>query len=222
MRIGIKSDENLKTLVEELLPYDFVELDENFDFKDISIAIVDSLNKNFKLFLSELKKRRIPTIALLNESEFYKMRELFLEKTIDDCLLRKDIFKLESAIFKLINKSVNPEMLYLSDTFKKGIFNFSEINYITYSSITRKTEFHLIDSESFTIKKSFSEIEEKLSQIDCFYKLDRSTIINLDLIQLIDYKEEVIIFKNKSLVYSSKSKLKELEEIINRDDFLKI
>lgn len=104
---------------------------------------------------------------------------------------------------------------YLFDSFKRGIYNFSEINYITYSSISRRTEFHLIDSEIFDIKKNFSEVEEKIIHTNIFYKLDRGTIVNLDLIEVLDFKEEIIVFKNKEFIYTSKTKLKELEDRCN-------
>lgn len=101
---------------------------------------------------------------------------------------------------------------YLSDTFKRGIYNFSEINYITYSGVTRKVEFHLVNLEIFNIKKNFSEIEKRLKWINIFYKLDRSTIININSIQILDSKKKQIIFKNKEYIYVNRFKLKELEK----------
>lgn len=97
------------------------------------------------------------------------------------------------------------------------MYKFSEVNYITYSSVNRRVEFHLINSEIFDVKKSFSEIEERIKNVNNFYKLDRSTIINLNLIQILDFKEEQIIFKNKEYIYTSKIKLKELENNYLKD-----
>ena len=61
----------------------------------------------------------------------------------------------------------------------------------------------------------FSIIEEKLETIDNFYKIERGTIVNIDLIRYIDYKEETIIFRDFSILYVSKIKLKKIEEDIN-------
>lgn len=145
------------------------------------------------------------------------MRELFLSGLIDDCIVRKDIFRVEESIAKFLSQGKKYDIFYLSDTFKKGVYKFSEVNYITYSSVNRRVEFHLVNSEIFDVKKSFSEIEERIKNVNNFYKLDRSTIINLNLIQILDFKEEQIIFKNKEYIYTSKIKLKELENNYLKD-----
>lgn len=212
MKIGINIDENLKTILEEIFSYEYVDLrDSNQNLKNIDIVIIDSKVENLKEMLLEYKKIGINVIVLVGENEIREMRLFFLSGLIDDCIIRKDIFQLEQSINNLYKTKNNIKEFYLSDTFKKGFYKFSEVNFITYSSITRKTEFHITNSEVFDIKKNFSEIEEKLSGINNFYKLDRSTIINLDLIEILDFKEELIIFKSKEFIYTSKAKLKELE-----------
>ena len=50
-----------------------------------------------------------------------------------------------------------------------------------------------------------------METIKSFYKLDRGTIVNIEAIEILDLKEERIIFKNKQTLYVSKVKLKELE-----------
>lgn len=212
MKIGINIDNNLKIILEEIFDYNFLDLKESpAKYSEINIAIIDSNTENLHEQLLEYKKNNIKIIILVGENDIREMRKFFLSNLIDDCIVRKDIFQIEESINLLENKGKKMENFYLSDTFKKGFYNISEINFITYSSITRKTEFHLINSEVFDIKKNFSEIEEKLMKTDLFYKLDRSTIINLKLIKILDFKEESIIFKDKSYIYTSKSKLKELE-----------
>lgn len=62
------------------------------------------------------------------------------------------------------------------------------------------------------MKENFSIVEERLEAIDNFYKIERGTIINIDLIRYIDYKEENIIFRDFSVLYVSKIKLKKIEE----------
>lgn len=63
----------------------------------------------------------------------------------------------------------------------------------------------------------FFNNRKKIKNVNNFYKLDRSTIINLNLIQILDFKEEQIIFKNKEYIYTSKIKLKELENNYLKD-----
>lgn len=212
MRIGLNVDENLKTLFDEISSLKYLDMEnEEESLEMIDLVVIDSKKERLQEYLEEYRRKGILIIALIGENEVYKMRELFLSGLIDDCVLRKDIFKLEESIAKFLAQGKKYDIFYLSDTFKKGVYRFSEVNYITYSSVNRKVEFHLIDSEVFDIKKSFSEIEERLKGIDSFYKLDRSTIININSIQILDYKEEQIIFKNREYIYTSKLKLKELE-----------
>lgn len=218
MKIGLNVDENLKTLFDEIssLEYLDIEVDE-CKLDDIDIIIIDTRKEKLNEYLTKYKQKGILIIALVGEEDIYKMRELFLSRLIDDCIVRKDIFRVEESIAKFLSQGKKYDIFYLSDTFKKGVYKFSEVNYITYSSVNRRVEFHLINSEIFDVKKSFSEIEERIKNVNNFYKLDRSTIINLSLIQILDFKEEQIIFKNKEYIYTSKIKLKELENNYLKD-----
>lgn len=218
MKIGLNVDENLKTLFDEIssLEYLDIEVDE-CKLDDIDIIIIDTRKEKLNEYLTKYKQKGILIIALVGEEDIYIMRELFLSGLIDDCIVRKDIFRVEESIAKFLSQGKKYDIFYLSDTFKKGVYKFSEVNYITYSSVNRRVEFHLINSEIFDVKKSFSEIEERIKNVNNFYKLDRSTIINLNLIQILDFKEEQIIFKNKEYIYTSKIKLKELENNYLKD-----
>lgn len=218
MKIGLNVDENLKTLFDEIssLEYLDIEVDE-CKLDDIDIIIIDTRKEKLNEYLTKYKQKGILIIALVGEEDIYKMRELFLSRLIDDCIVRKDIFRVEESIAKFLSQGKKYDIFYLSDTFKKGVYKFSEVNYITYSSVNRRVEFHLVNSEIFDVKKSFSEIEERIKNVNNFYKLDRSTIINLSLIQILDFKEEQIIFKNKEYIYTSKIKLKELENNYLKD-----
>lgn len=216
MRLGIDVDNNLKIILTEVIPYRCVDLRKDVsEIETIDVVIIDSKAEGLKEKLIEYKKRDLKVIALVGENDTREMRQLFLSDLVDDCIVRKDIFELEECIQQLEKKDTKITAFYLFDSFKRGIYNFSEINYITYSSISRRTEFHLIDSEIFDIKKNFSEVEEKIIHTNIFYKLDRGTIVNLDLIEVLDFKEEIIVFKNKEFIYASKTKLKELEDRCN-------
>ena len=216
MILGIDVDNNLKIILTEIIPYKCIDLRKEVkELENIDVIIIDSKTEALEEKLIEYKKRDLKIIALVGENDTREMRRLFLSNLVDDCIVRKDIFELEEYIQQLEKKDTKITAFYLFDSFKRGIYNFSEINYITYSSISRRTEFHLVNSEIFDIKKNFSEVEEKITHTNIFYKLDRGTIINLDLIEVLDFKEEIIIFKNKEFIYTSKSKLKELEDKCN-------
>lgn len=195
--------------------YNFIDLTKIEDPLNIEIVILDFSIENFNEKMLKYKNKNFKIIVLVGEDNIREMRELFLSGLINDCILRKDIFELEDSLQKLENNNNNFDSFYLCDSFKRGVYSFDEINYITYSSISRKTEFHLTNSEIFNVKSNFSEVETKIKNINYFYKLDRGTLINIKLIGIIDLKEELIIFKNKQYIYTSKTKLKELEENYN-------
>lgn len=219
MVLGIDVDNNLKILLTEVISYKCVDLRKSsVEIQNIDIVIIDSKTESLNEKLIEYRKRNLRVIALVGENETREMRKLFLSDLVDDCLVRKDIFELEECIQQLERRENSITVFYLFDSFKRGMYDFSEINYITYSSVSRRTEFHLTNSEIFDIKKNFSEVEEKIVHTNVFYKLDRGTIINIQLIEVLDYKEEIIIFKNKEFIYTSKLKLKELEDKCNLMD----
>lgn len=92
---------------------------------------------------------------------------------------------------------------------------FDEISSLKYLDMANEEEslemidLVVIDSKKERLQEYLEEYRRK--GIDSFYKLDRSTIININSIQILDYKEEQIIFKNREYIYTSKLKLKELE-----------
>ena len=88
-------------------------------------------------------------------------------------------------------------------------------SYMDYCRISRKVRFNLINNESFFVKRSFSDLDFLTVEFPNFYKIERGLIINTSLIKILDYKEERIIFKDKSVLYISKVKIKELESIYN-------
>ncbi len=143
------------------------------------------------------------------------MRTLFLSNYVADCILKHEIYEIEKSIEKLIYSKQKYTQFYLNDNQKKGIIDFSEVTYISYCRTTRRIQFHLTNKEVFTLKENFSIIEEKLETINSFYKIERGTIINTSLIRYIDYKEETIIFRDFSILYVSKIKLKKIEEDLN-------
>lgn len=219
MKVGLYVKESLKTILEEVSNFEYLDVREREEnSEEIEVIVIDSSVEEIESEIEKFKRKNLRIVVLIGENEIYKMREFLLKGIVDDCIVRKDIFKIEESINILQGKPRDVTKFYLADTFKRGLYDFSEITYVTYSSLTRKSEFHLMNSEIFDIKKSFSEIEESLTKFDIFYKLDRSTIINLSLVEILDFKEELIIFKNREVVYISKVKLKELE---NHKFFLK-
>ena len=156
------------------------------------------------------EKRTVET--RLTTTSFYEdgdWKIISMHNSIPELKQNKDEFFSREWILEVENLA--DIEIYLSGKFKRGFFKKEDINYITYSSVTRRSTFFLRNMSNFEIKRNFSEVEERLESIKSFYKLDRGTIVNIGAVEILDFKEERIIFKNKQILYVSKVKLKELE-----------
>lgn len=213
IKIGIDIDEKLIILLKEMLDYEFINTKRESSSFEIFIIDIDTENITDKIKANY--KKGIPVIVVLGKNNIKEMRTLFLSNYVADCILKHEIYEIEKSIEKLIYSKQKYTQFYLNDNQKKGIIDFSEVTYISYCRTTRRIQFHLTNKEVFTLKENFSIIEEKLETINSFYKIERGTIINTSLIRYIDYKEETIIFRDFSILYVSKIKLKKIEEDLN-------
>lgn len=213
IKIGVDIDEKLIILLKEMLDYEFINTKRESSSFEIFIIDIDTENITDKIKANY--KKGIPVIVVLGKNNIKEMRTLFLSNYVADCILKHEIYEIEKSIEKLIYSKQKYTQFYLNDNQKKGIIDFSEVTYISYCRTTRRIQFHLINKEVFTLKENFSIIEEKLETINSFYKIERGTIINTSLIRYIDYKEETIIFRDFSILYVSKIKLKKIEEDLN-------
>lgn len=209
IKIGLDSNYKFKNILEEILDYEIVdaEKEEDFQILVIDIEVQDLIEKIKKYF-----QKNIPIVVVLGKNDIREMRTFFHSKYITDCILRQDVYEIEKSIEKILKNSKKFKKFYLNDTFKRGIIDFEEVNYINYCRITRKTQFILVNKDTFSMKTNFSVIEKTLEGIKNFYKIERGTIINIDSIKILDFKEEMIVFKDSSILYISKNKLKELED----------
>lgn len=213
IKIGVDIDEKLIILLKEMLDYEFINTKRESSSFEIFIIDIDTENITDKIKANY--KKGIPVIVALGKNNIKEMRILFLSNYVADCILKHEIYEIEKSIEKLIYSKQKYTQFYLNDNQKKGIIDFSEVTYISYCRTTRRIQFHLTNKEVFTLKENFSIIEEKLETINSFYKIERGTIINTSLIRYIDYKEETIIFRDFSILYVSKIKLKKIEEYLN-------
>lgn len=213
IKIGVDIDEKLIILLKEMLDYEFINTKRESSSFEIFIIDIDTENITDKIKANY--KKGIPVIVVLGKNNIKEMRTLFLSNYVADCILKHEIYEIEKSIEKLIYSKQKYTQFYLNDNQKKGIIDFSEVTYISYCRTTRRIQFHLTNKEVFTLKENFSIIEEKLETINSFYKIERGTIVNTSLIRYIDYKEETIIFRDFSILYVSKIKLKKIEEDLN-------
>ena len=211
-KIGLVIDNNSKILLKEILNYDFIEVDI---VEHCKLVLLDISTVNFKSEFDFYLSHGVSIIVLVGNSNIKEMRAYLKSDKCFDCILRYDIYEIEKSIEEYYFTTKKYSQFYLGDTYLKGFFDFSEILYMDYCRISRKVRFNLINNESFFVKRSFSDLDFLTVEFPSFYKIERGLIINTSLIKILDYKEERIIFKDKSILYISKIKIKELENIYN-------
>lgn len=224
-RIGVKIDPSLKEILSELITE--VKLyninDDEIELFDLDVVILDlkyGIDKDIKYF----NNKNVPIILLCSRiTSFKEIKEYFKRKEIYDCIYRDEYFEIEKCLDEISLKKneikkIEIKMLkeiVINNNFYKAIIKIEDIMYLEYCRLSRKTEITTTDGKIYASKKGFSEVEEKLKELNCFIKVDRGTIINKSLIKELDYKGEKIIFLNDRKLSVSRSKLKNLEENID-------
>lgn len=209
--VANNKDEFLKSLKNQIK-----NLDGKMSFyiqnykEDIFNGVISSYCEVTILFYSSEEKRIKTRLTTIFFYEKGKWKIASMHNSLGEISQKKN--EIFPKNIQKIREKKEEKLIYLSTKSKKGFFKIEEIYYITYSSITRKATFHLKEMEKFEIKKNFSEVRSKLEGILFFFKIDRGTIINLKNIDILDFKEEKVIFKNKIILYISKEKLKEIEK----------
>lgn len=213
--IGIYVDSDLETRLKSTMSHNFFSLRELKRKKlEIDMALIDIHSENIEKKLLKYYELNIPVILLVDREDTVYVRKYFINRTIRDYILRENIGQLcERICFHLKCK---PEFngIFLKDCCRAGVLKIEDINYISYSSMTRETEFHLKDGNIFSVKKKFSEIEKIQEKISNFIKFERGLIINVSQVSFLNYKEEKVIFRNGGFVHLNKLKLKKVEEYL--------
>ena len=217
-RIGVNIDLNLQEILNELLNVEFYSIESivTYDLENIDVVIIDLKKEDSDEKVHFFSRKNIPIVLLCSRDDnFRKIKEYFKKREIYDCIYRDDYFEIEKSLDELFNKKVtskNIEEIIINDTFYKAIVKIKDIIYLDYCRLTRKTEITTKDGKIYSVKKGFSEVEDKLKILDCFIRLDRGTLINKTLIKEIDYKNEKITFTGDAWLSVSRTKLKNLEE----------
>lgn len=159
------------------------------NLKDIEIfffAIIVYTDEIKILHLNKLKKLNLKVI--LKEKKDY----IFCNNQIE-------------ILEKKLSLSETDEII-LSDISEEVVVKLGEIYYFSYDRINKKS-YAKIHNESFFIRKNLGELELLLPE-NIFFRMERSYIINLKQIKLINFKEEFVLLKNDEKLYINKGKLK--------------
>ena len=224
-RVLLDVEKKLEIILREMFKYDFVPFKEEINGE--KLLIIDDSGSNYHGKIYRASQEKIGIIVLLSESNLKELERFVLDKNIYKCFFKSEIYLLEKALenffkedFKRNIKLREKNKFFLNIPYGRIILKFEEITHITYSSLTRKSEFYDMDKNIWAIRKNISEVEKELVDGDIFFRLDRGTIINSRNVKMIDYADEKLIFKNENFIYTSRAKLKNLEENINMLEYI--
>lgn len=213
-KIGVDIDRKLEMILEEILEHTLCSAEDFYTERKngVDIILLDLSVEDVKEKLKYFKKMEIPVIALCDVEDFYFIRESFRKEYIVDVILKRDYFEIERAIDEAIKKSKTSKEIVINSISYKAILKISEIIYVTYCRVNRKTEIVDMCGNIYESKKGFNEVEEKLES-DFLVKVERGTLINKKMVKKIDYKNERVYFIGGEFLSLSKAKLKMLEDM---------
>ncbi|MCQ8212042.1 LytTR family transcriptional regulator [Cetobacterium somerae] len=217
-KIGVNIDLNLQEILSELLEVEFYSVESliKYDIESIDAVILDLKYEKDNNKIHFFSRKNIPIVLLCSrDDDFRRIKEYFKRRDIYDCVYRDDYFEIEKSLDELFNRKAIPkniEEIVINESFYRAIVKIKDIIYLDYCRLTRKTEITTRDGKIYSVKRGFSEVEDKLKILDCFIRVDRGTLINKNLIKEIDYKNEKITFVGDGCLSVSRTKLKILEE----------
>lgn len=217
-KIGVNIDLSLQEILNELIEAKFYSAESliRYDIENINAVILDLKYETDDSKIHFFSRKNIPVVLLCSrDDDFRKVKGYFKNRYIYDCIYRDDYFEIEKSLDELFNRkpiSEDVKEIVINDSFYRAIVKIDEIIYLDYCRIARKTEITSKDGKIYSVKRGFSEVEERLKTLKCFIKVDRGTLINKNLIKEIDYKNEKITFMGNGWLSVSRSKLKILEE----------
>ncbi len=215
-KIGMDIDRKLEMILEEILDYELYSAENFYTEKigGVDIILLDLSKKDIKEKLKYFKKMEIPVIVLCEEEDFYFIRESFRKEYVVDAILKRDYFEIERAIETILAKRKNLQEVVINAISYKAIVKISDIIYVTYCRVNRKTEIVDMLGNMYESKKGFSEVEEKIES-DFLIKVERGTLVNKNMVRKIDYKNEKVFFIGGESLSLSKAKLKMLEDMVD-------
>lgn len=84
------------------------------------------------------------------------------------------------------------------------------IEYIEFQKAERKTCVFLENSERILLSRTLKEVEDELGRYSNFFRVDRSTIVNLSKIKYLNLEEEFLKLESGAKLYFSSKVLKKL------------
>jgi len=197
--ISIKKIKNIHEITEPkneniLILESLSHLEDLQDIENFFFAVV--------LYTDEIKVVQLNKLKALNI-------EVILKEKKDYIFCNNHIENLEYIV-----SLSEDDKIILSDISEEALVKLGEIYYFSYDRVNKKS-FAKINNESFFIRKNLGDLENLLPE-ELFFRMERSYIINLKQVKIINFKEEFVLLQNNEKIYINKGKLKILSNKCNK------
>lgn len=176
-----------------LIAEDLYFLDKWEKFESFFKVIIIYTDEVKTIYLKKLKELNINYI-LLEKKEYVNLEENLMH------LKYQRLFSSEDKIM-------------VSNIWEELVVNLKDINYFSYDRVGKKS-FLVLNNKQFFLRKTLGELEVILPEI--FFRVERSYLVNMDQIKVINYREEYIVFNDSETIYLNKNKLKTLSEKLSK------
>lgn len=225
VNLCVLNDESLKILIEEFMGIDvlFMEYNENkqdniFEKVDdglIDVVVVDKELYSLRDTLLKLKESRIKVIYAGHNTTIKELKEFFKRKEIFDYIEKSNFSEIEAVLNAIkISRKRKTKISFIGESGAEAILAIEEIIHIYYDRESRRGVI-VTDRGDCYSKKNMSELEELFSHYQKFIRIDRGTIINIDRIVEIDYRNEFIKFDNTKKIGVGAKTLRNFRKELN-------
>jgi DNA-binding LytR/AlgR family response regulator len=225
-KIGIVYDKSLYLLLKNFLDEELIFIGDilKLDTIAIDIVILDQNLENLFDLIEKLKVSQRKIILCGLKANYKLIKKLEKRELIDGFFEKDDHLELENIleILKQEKISGNNRVLIKSDKSRYYHISPSDINYIVYDRISRKSLI-LTKYEEIKSKRKMQELEDLFCSEKNFIRADRGCIVNIDNVAAVDLENCNMYLKNGDKVFQSASALKEiLKNIELRKEVIKI
>lgn len=224
--LAIINDESLKILMEEFLgreigffEYKAGSVEELLVFIEengIDVVVVDKELYNIKNTLSVLKENHIKVIYAGFNTTIKELKEYVKRKEIYEYIEKSNYTEIETILTEIKSaKTKKNKISFTTESSSEVVISIEDIIYIHYDRETRRGVIVSEKGEFFS-KKNMSELESFFANYQKFLRIDRGTIINIDKIFEIDYRNEYIKFDNNKKISVGAKTLRSFRKNISK------
>ncbi len=227
IKVGIYTEKNLELLIRENFDYELINI-KNYTLQKIfeggiTFLIIDNTMGDVYQYLKQCRAYKFNIIYMASSFDPLILRKYVREGLIFDFLKKINYEMIQNSIESAVVKNTKTSKIFIDDILVKAWIAPEKILYINYIRHLRKSSIKTTDNKIYLSKKKLSDVENLLFSFSQFYRIERSTIINVEHVKEINIKDEMLIFDNNSVLSLSKKSLKNIESsLLNYSNSIKL